>query len=87
MLTNPSGRPTSASTSARIIADNGVLGAGFTTTAQPASNAGASLLTMLHSGAFHGTIAATTPTGSWTTVVARPTLRCSSNGYEAASDT
>ncbi|CAB4853390.1 unannotated protein [freshwater metagenome] len=69
------------------MAVSGVFGAGLATTVQPATNAGASLLMMLRNGAFHGTIAATTPIGSYITVVGRPTVRCSSNGYVSARPT
>ena len=48
---------------------NGVSAAGLSTTVQPASNAGPSLLAARNSGTFHATIAPTTPTGSRVTSV------------------
>ena len=65
----PSGRPASANTSAKAFALSGVSAAGLSTTVQPASSAGPSLLTARNSGTFHATIAPTTPIGSrWTMV-------------------
>ena len=43
---------------------SGVSGDGFSTIVQPAASAGISFHTAIISGKFHGTIAATTPTGS-----------------------
>jgi hypothetical protein len=51
----------SASSSAEI----GVSSEGFATTVQPAASAGANFHINSSSGEFHGTIAPTTPTGSW----------------------
>src|SRR3954468_6419492 len=65
----PSGRPASVNTSARALVDNGVSAAGLSTTVQPASRAGPSLLTARNSGTFHATTAPTTPTGSFVTSV------------------
>ena len=65
----PSGRPASANTSAKAFAVNGVSAAGLSTTVQPASSAGPSLLTARNSGTFHATIAPTTPIGSRCTMV------------------
>ena len=65
----PSGRPASANTSAKAFVVSGVSAAGLSTTVQPASSAGPSLLTARNSGTFHATIAPTTPIGSrWTMV-------------------
>ena len=60
----PSGRPASANTSAKAFVVSGVSAAGLSTTVQPASSAGPSLLTARNSGTFHATIAPTTPIGS-----------------------
>ena len=65
----PSGKPASANTSAKAFALSGVSAAGLSTTVQPASSAGPSLLIAKNSGTFHATIAPTTPSGSrWTMV-------------------
>ena len=65
----PSGSPASANTSAKAFALSGVSAAGLSTTVQPASSAGPSLLIAKNSGTFHATIAPTTPSGSrWTMV-------------------
>ncbi|MNT76770.1 hypothetical protein D3C72_2158170 [compost metagenome] len=42
------------------------------TTVQPAAKAGAILRAIIASGKFHGVIAATTPTGSFNTIMRRP---------------
>jgi hypothetical protein len=57
-------------------------GAGSTTTAQPAASAGASFVAVRDCGTFHGTIAATTPTGRRHTVAVRANSpsRASSEG-------
>ena len=47
-------------------ADSEVSSAGFITMVQPQASAGASFHMPIISGKFHGTIAATTPTGSRT---------------------
>ena len=44
---------------------------GFSTTVQPAASAGATFWANSMSGAFHGMIAATTPTGSRSVIVSR----------------
>ena len=66
-----------------MYASIGVSGDGFMMTVHPVSSAGAILLVITSSGAFHGVIAATTPTGSRTSS-AMPLpydgLRCSSQG-------
>ena len=43
----------------------GVCSAGLSTIVHPVASAGASFLTAISSGRFHGTIAPTTPTGSF----------------------
>ncbi len=60
----PSGRPASAKMSANAFVVNGVSAAGLSTTVQPASSAGPSLLTARNNGTFQVTIAQTTPLGS-----------------------
>jgi hypothetical protein len=50
--------------SASRMASSGDSAAGLSTTEQPANNAGTSFVTIRNCGMFHGTIAATTPTGS-----------------------
>jgi hypothetical protein len=49
----------------------GASGAGLTTAVQPAARAGASFHADSMTGEFQGTMAATTPTGSWVTRPAR----------------
>ncbi len=63
-LNTPGGTPASSASSARRSAVSGVSGDGFSTTVQPAASAGISFHVAIISGKFHGTIAATTPTGS-----------------------
>ena len=70
--TTPGGSPTSSNSFTRNSASNEVSGAGFTMTAQPASSAGTSLAMVRNCGMFHGTIAATTPTGSLRTWISAP---------------
>ena len=65
----PSGRPASANASASALVASGVSAAGLSTIVQPASSAGAILLTAKNSGTFHATIAPTTPIGSRVTMV------------------
>jgi len=65
-LNTPCGRPTSSAISAIRYPAPGASGDTFTITVQPANNAGATLYRMSGSGAFHGMIAPTTPTGSRT---------------------
>jgi hypothetical protein len=74
MLTTPGGTILAISSPKRS-AVSGVVGAGFTTTVLPAISAGAILLAARYNGAFHGTMAATTPSG----------LRCSSTRRFASS--
>ena len=64
---------------------SGVSGAGFTTIEQPDSSAGASFDIVTNCGTFHGTMPATTPTGSRRTITSPNTPgRCSSHGYDWA---
>ncbi len=65
-LITPSGNPASAVRRISSSADAVVCSAVFTTTVQPAARAGATFIVKIISGPFHGTIAATTPTGSGT---------------------
>ena len=65
-LKTPAGRPASSASSAMRSADSEVSSAGFITMVQPQASAGASFHMPIISGKFHGTIAATTPTGSRT---------------------
>jgi hypothetical protein len=62
-LKTPSGRPPSASNSAKRSVVSGVVAAGLATTVLPATSAGASLLHSSVVGKFQGTIAPTTPSG------------------------
>ena len=66
MLSTPGGRPASSASSPIRSADSEVSSAGFITMVQPQASAGASFHIPIISGKFHGTIAATTPTGSRT---------------------
>ena len=52
--------------------DSGVGDAGLITTVQPASSAGASLMTTRLMGKFHGAISAQTPSGSRRTTDSPP---------------
>ena len=61
----PSGMPASRASSARRSADSGVISAGFTTMVLPVARAGPIFHEVMASGKFHGTMAATTPSGSW----------------------
>ena len=69
-LTTPAGTPASSRASASTKLLSGASGGGLTTTVQPAASAGATFQADSVTGAFHGMMAATTPTGSWVT---RPT--------------
>ena len=65
---------------------SGDSGGGFTTTVHPATSAGASFQLASVTGAFHGMMAPTTPTGSPTTSPADgPLTTWRSNGYVRAS--
>ena len=77
-LTTPAGTPASSSASASTKLLSGASGGGLSTTVQPAARAGATFQAESVTGAFQGTMAATTPTGSWVTSPARspaPTRR------------
>ncbi len=63
-LKTPSGMPASATSFASSSAVTGVWSLGLTTIVQPVARAGASFQVSSSSGEFHGTIAATTPTGT-----------------------
>ena len=81
-LNTPGGTPASSSTSARTKLLSGASGAGLSTRVHPAASAGAAFHAANVTGAFHGTMAATTPTGSWVTSPARSpetTVRSKSN--------
>lgn len=71
-MTTPAGKPASSQHSASMYASSGDSGDGFITTVQPASSARATLMAIAKKGAFHGAIAATTPTGSRTTIATLP---------------
>src|SRR3954451_12926659 len=62
--THPSGTPASTKSSPSSSAVSGVYDAGLSTTGLPHASAGASFQHEISSGKFHGTISATTPTGS-----------------------
>ena len=64
-LNTPAGKPASVTSLASSSAVTGVWSLGLVTTVQPAASAGASFQVSSRSGEFQGTIAATTPTGSW----------------------
>ena len=86
MLTTPFGMPASSSSSAMRKASSGVSGAGLMTMVQPESSAGASFDMITNCGTFHGTMAATTPTGSQRTMTGVPSMpvRSSSQGNSRA---
>ena len=63
-VSTPGGRPTSSAILASAIAVSGVWLAGLRMTVLPHASAGATFHDASSSGKFHGTIAATTPTGS-----------------------
>ncbi|MNS79401.1 hypothetical protein D3C72_1130550 [compost metagenome] len=63
-LSAPGGKPASSASSASRSAVSGVSSDGLSTTVQPAASAGATFHSAMASGKFHGTMAATTPTGS-----------------------
>ena len=64
MLTTPGGNPASRISSPSRKAVSGVISDGFKITVLPQASAGASFQLAMASGKFHGTMAATTPTGS-----------------------
>ncbi len=63
-FSTPGGNPTSIASSPSASAVSGVWLAGFRMTVLPVASAGATFHTASSSGKFHGTIAATTPSGS-----------------------
>ncbi len=65
MLTTPGGKPASriSSPSRRVV--SGVSSAGFNTMVQPAASAGPIFAIAITSGTFQGTMAPTTPIGSF----------------------
>ena len=71
-LTTPAGTPAAATASMITRMDSGVGDAGLITTVQPASSAGASLMTTRLMGKFHGAISAHTPIGSRRTTDSPP---------------
>src|SRR5579862_620853 len=78
-LSQPAGRPASASSSARSRAESGVCDAGFSTTGHPAASAGASLCaTRLH-GKLNGEIAPTIPIGRRTVNASLPSPACAAS--------
>src|ERR1700729_4267365 len=64
-LIAPGGKPISSTRRARYCADRGARSGDFRMMQQPAAIAGAIFQDMHGNGKFHGTSAATTPTGSW----------------------
>ena len=71
-LKTPGGSPASVRISASRRVVNGVVSAGLATTVFPHSSAGPSLLHSSVVGKFHGTIAATTPSGRRSTRPSTP---------------
>jgi len=65
MFTTPSGTPASAISSPMRSAARLASSAGLSTIVQPVASTGAIFQMALLTGRFHGTIAATTPTGSF----------------------
>ena len=67
-LTTPGGMSVCSATSRPMrVAFHGVSGAGFTTQVLPMASSGPSLLRVISTGKFQGTITPTTPTGSFHT--------------------
>ena len=65
MFSTPGGSSVfSAAIFPRWVADQGVSGAGFSTTVQPAPRAGPIFAMLSSNGTFHGVMAPTTPMGS-----------------------
>ena len=60
----PAGMPDSSASRASSIADADVISDGFRTIVLPAASAGASDITAMKVGEFHGVITPTTPSGS-----------------------
>ncbi len=63
----PGGTPASSASFAVWSAVIEASSAGFSTTELPTARAGATFHIAMCSGKFHGTMAPTTPSGSWTT--------------------
>ena len=65
------------------VAENGVSGAGFSTTVQPAASAGVIFDRFSMNGKFHGVIAPHTPIGSFTTsrLLRIPKNSCAPSSY------
>jgi hypothetical protein len=64
-LKTPGGKPASSTSAANSSVEAGACSAGLQTNVQPAASAGASFQLIRRTGEFHGVIAATTPTGSF----------------------
>jgi hypothetical protein len=71
-LSTPGGTPASSASLTSASEVSGVSSAGLATTVQPAASAGAILRAIMAAGKFHGVIAATTPTGSFSASICRP---------------
>ena len=82
----PAGTPASSHSSANTNALTGVSGADLSTIVEPDASVGANFNMVMNSGTFHGTMPATTPTGSLRTTTG-PSIpaRTSSNGYDSVS--
>jgi hypothetical protein len=65
IFTTPGGKPASSTSSPSRNAVSGASSEGLTTTVQPVANIGPIFQIVEVSGAFHGVIAPTTPTGSF----------------------
>ena len=63
-FTTPGGKPTSSTTRANSSRGAGATSDALMTTVLPAASAGPTLVAVRNISAFHGTMAATTPTGS-----------------------
>ncbi len=72
-LSTPAGMPASSASSAMRMAVSGDFSDGLTITELPVARAGPSFQAVMIIGKFHGTMAATTPTGSRVT---RPSSSC-----------
>src|SRR5512140_503312 len=71
-LKTPAGTPASSRISASLIADSGVVDAGFSTIVFPTASAGPTLWATRFSGKLNGVIAPTTPTGQRSQTPTRP---------------
>ena len=81
-LRTPGGKSVCSATSRPIrVAFHGVSGAGLSTTVLPVARAWPSLLIVTSNGKFQGTMAPTTPTGSFAIRrVLRPPMKSSASG-------